>query len=83
MIDKPVRFGPDFKSPSRKAKLKATRANGRKDFDSIELRRIIDAASMPLQAMILLGINAGLGQNDIANLHRSHVDLESGWLTAR
>ena len=80
LIDKPVRFGPDFKSPSRKAKLKATRANGRKDFDSTELRRIIDAASMPLKAMILLGINAGLGQNDIANLHRSHVDLESGWL---
>ena len=30
--------------------------------------------------MILLGINAGLGQNDIANLQLSHVDLESGWL---
>lgn len=79
-IDRPMRLGPNFKEPSKKAKRKARRANGKKDFDADELRRIIDAAPMPLRAMILLGINCGFGQTDVANLPRSAVDFERGWI---
>jgi hypothetical protein len=33
-----------------------------------------------LRAMILLGINCGLGNSDCAGLSHSHLDLERGWL---
>jgi integrase len=33
-----------------------------------------------LKAMALLGLNAGLGVTDCANLSETHIDLESGWL---
>lgn len=34
-----------------------------------------------LRAMILLGVNAGFGQSDIASLHERHLDLVNGWAT--
>ena len=37
-------------------------------------------ADPQLRAMTLLGLNAGLGVTDCANLSESHIDLESGWL---
>ena len=33
-----------------------------------------------MQAMILLGINAGLGNRDCAKLEFGHVNLKTGWL---
>ena len=30
--------------------------------------------------MILLGLNAGLGNSDIGNLQKAHLDLKAGWL---
>jgi len=33
-----------------------------------------------LRAMVLLGLNAALGNSDCANLHESHLDLSAGWL---
>lgn len=42
LIDRPVRFGPEFKPPSRVARMKARRANGRKDFTAEEARKIVD-----------------------------------------
>jgi integrase len=43
-----------------------------------ELRQIIDAASKPLRAMVLLGINAGLGNMDCATLPQTAINY--GWL---
>lgn len=34
-----------------------------------------------LRAMVLLGLNGGLGNTDVANLPRSAVDLSRGWIT--
>lgn len=33
-----------------------------------------------LRAMVLLGLNGGLGNSDCANLRESHLDLAGGWL---
>ena len=44
---------------------KARAANGQRMFEAAELRKIIDAASQPLRAMVLLGINCGFGQTDV------------------
>src|SRR5262249_37260182 len=81
LIDKPIRFGPGFKRPSRKT-LRLHRAEqGPKLFTADEVRRMIDGAGPQLKAMILLGINAGFGNADCGNLLMSAVDLEGGWVT--
>jgi integrase len=48
--------------------------------DAAKLRAAIKGASNPMRAMILLGINCGFGQTDIANLPRSAIDLKRKWI---
>ncbi len=40
---------------------------------------MLAAASLPLKAMILLGINSGFGNTDVANLAVRNLDLKGGW----
>jgi integrase len=78
LIDRPVRFGPGFKRPSKKV-IRLNRAEaGPKLFTPEEVRRLIDAAGPSMRAMILLGINCGFGNADCGNLPLSAVDLETG-----
>ena len=80
LVDKPVRFGPDFRPPSKATLRREKQARGIKLFEAEDLRRIIEAARQPLKAMLLLGINAGLGNADVSRLREHHLDLETGWL---
>ena len=84
MIERPVKFGPRFKGPSkmdrRIAKAKTEHQNGVKMFTSDEIRKMIDVADPQLKAMILLGINAGMGNTDVSSLPISALDLKTGWL---
>lgn len=86
LLAAPVRFGPGFKRPSKKV-MRLDRARlGVKLFTREEIRRLLGcppwrpAADGALRAMILLGINAGFGNNDCATLPRSAVDLDAGWI---
>jgi len=79
LIDRPVRYGQQFNKPSRKTLRQNRAKNGKRMFEAEELRTIIDAATLPLRAMILLGINCGFGQSDLSNLPKSALDLENGW----
>jgi integrase len=77
LIDRPLCFGPGFKRPSKKV-LRIHRAQqGQMLFTADEIRRMIDAAPLPLRAMILLGINCGFGNADCGNLPLSALDLEA------
>jgi integrase len=79
-LDKPMRFGPDFKRTSKKV-LRLHRARqGAKLFTAEEVRRLIEAASPVMRAMILLAINGGLGNQDCGTLPLSAVDLDAGSL---
>jgi integrase len=80
LMDRPVRFGPSFRPPSRKILRKARADRGKRMFEADELRRILDTAGTPLRAMILLGINCGLGNADVGLVPLSALDLEKGWL---
>jgi integrase len=80
LIDKPVRFGPVFKLPSRKTMRKDKAAKGAKMFEAPEVRRIIAGADVQFRAMVLLGINCGFGNTDCARLPLSALDLDGGWL---
>ena len=79
-IAKPVVFGPHFKKPPRRVIRKERKQKGKKIFTAAEVRSFIETADQPLRAMILLGINCGLGNTDVGKLSREHLDLESGWL---
>jgi len=80
LIDKPVRYGQQFNKPSKKTLRMARNGRGPRMFEADELRTIIDTATQPLKAMILLGINCGFGQTDVSSLPLSAVDLDSGWV---
>jgi integrase len=80
LFDHLVRFGPQFRRPTKKT-LRIHRAQqGAKLFSAEEVRKLIDAAGQPLKAMILLGINCGLGNSDCGRLPRTALDLDGGWL---
>jgi len=80
LIDRPPVYGESFSVPSAGVLRRHRASKGPRMFEADELRRIIDAAGQPLKAMVLLGINAGLGNGDIAALPIAALDLDGGWL---
>jgi integrase len=80
LVEREVIYGQNFKRPSRKTIRLDKARKGLKLFTAEEVRRLLDAAPVHLKAMLLLGINAGLGNADVGGLRLSHLDLEQGWL---
>jgi len=94
LLEKPMRFGPEFKRPSRDVMRKHRAEQGERYFTADEIRQLlngktvkvkanskrIDGAGPQLRAMILLGINCGYGNTDVACLKRAKVDLVKGWI---
>jgi len=80
LIAVPMQFGEGFKRPSKKSLRLNKAVGGVRMFEADELRRMIDGAMQPLRTMLLLAINAGMGNNDIGLMPLVAVDLESGWL---
>ncbi len=78
IVDSQVRLGPTFREPSKRVLRQARNAAGSRMLEADELRRVLAAATQPLQSMILLGINGGFGNSDVATLPRSAVDLSAG-----
>ena len=81
LIDKPVRYGPDFKRPSNKVLRKHRNKNGERMFEASELVRILDAAGVQLKAMILLAANCAFGNEDCGRLSKTNIDLDNGWIS--
>src|SRR5262249_5057649 len=80
LIERPVRYGPAFRKPSKKVLRKARNERGVRMFEAPELRKILDAAGTQLKAMILLGANCGFGNADCGNLPQAALDLDGGWV---
>jgi integrase len=80
LIEKALRFGPAFVRPSKRTLRLEKAKKGERMFEAEALLKILEAAPMPLRGMILLGVNAGLGNTDIANLQTKQLDLKRGWL---
>lgn len=78
-IPHPVEYGTAFDRPSEKSMRTARADAGERMFEADELRRIIESAAQPLKAMVLLALNTGFGNTDIASLPLSAVDLKAGW----
>jgi integrase len=80
LIDRPVRYGPQFKKPSASVLRRHRAMQGPKLFTAGEIRRMIESAGPSMKAMILLGINCGYGNSDCGNLPLRAVDLETGMI---
>lgn len=79
-IDALPRFGPDFKVASKKQHRKHRADSGKKLFSREEILSLLEAADAKWKAIILLCVNGGLGNTDIAELTFSHLDLDGGWI---
>lgn len=77
LIDRPIRYGSEFQKPSRSVLRRHKAASGPRLLTAEEIRRILAVADPQMQAMVLLGINAGFGNTDCSDLDRSHVDLDN------
>lgn len=51
----------------------------RRTFSAEEIRQLLDQANPQLRAMILLAINCGFGNTDVADLTEQWLDLDGGW----
>jgi integrase len=82
LLDKPMKYGTGFGKPSatlrRKARQSAELENGKRLFEPTHIVSLLNSASVPLRAMILLGINGGMGNSDCARLPVAAVDFERG-----
>jgi integrase len=80
LITAPTRYGSQFKKPSASEMRRHRAKNGERMLEAAQLRDLIDAAPVPLKAMVLLGINAGFGNHDVATLPLAALDLDDGWI---
>ncbi len=80
LIDRPVKYGGQFKKPTLKEKRRSRserdRANGKRIFEPPQVRLMLEQAQGQLRAMILLGINGGFGNTDCAELPIAALDLD-------
>lgn len=81
IIDKPLRFGEAFKKPSQKTMRQHRSKRARKLLTPPQVRALIRKAGVPLKAMVLLGCNCGYGNNDVATLKLSCLNLAKGLVT--
>jgi integrase len=80
LMERAPRYGSEFKKPDKTILRRHRAKNGTKMLEAAQVRSLIDAADVTMRAMILLGINAGFGNTDVATLPLSGLDLERGWL---
>jgi integrase len=79
-IQSPVLYGQGFKRPSKKVMRLQRAKAGAKLFNKEEILRMLEGATTPMRAMILLGINCGFGNADCGNLPVKALDLDNGWV---
>ena len=80
LIERPVLFGAGFAKPSRSVLRRHRTAKGSRMFTAATLRDLLAASGPTIRAMLLLGINCGLGNHDAAALQKKHLDMKGGWL---
>ncbi len=79
LLDRPVKFGPDFKRPKAGVIRKAKNIRGKgRLYTADQVRKLVGGASPMLKVAILLGINAGFGNTDCSSLEADEIDLDAG-----
>lgn len=81
LIDRPVRYGPAFRKPGRRALRLDKAERGERLFSAGEVRRLLAAADVHLRAMVYLALNCAYGNSDVGTLPIAALDLDNGWAT--
>ncbi len=79
-IDRPVRPGDAFKTPSAAALRREREQKADRMFQAEQIRAMLAKANPQLKAMILLGINCAFGNTDCALITKNKLDLDGGWV---
>lgn len=72
-----IDYGREFNRPSSKVLRQEKLTQEKKYFEPQEVRRLLAAAREPVRTMILLALNCGFGNTDIATLTWSVIELDS------
>ena len=80
LVEKPIRYGPTFKRPSKKVLRQHRNKIAKRMFEADELRQLIEAAGPQMKAMILMAANCAFGNNDCGTLPISAIDFDNGWV---
>lgn len=75
LIETPVRLS-TFRPPSKTVIRRARMAKPPRMFEAEEVRAILDAARPVLRTMVLLGLNCGFGNSDVAKLPAAAISGE-------
>ncbi|MDQ7012440.1 MAG: tyrosine-type recombinase/integrase [Planctomycetota bacterium] len=78
LLERPMRFGTEFKKPAKRSMRQSRQARGPRMYESEEIALLLEAAGVQLRAMILLGLNCGMGNTDVASLPGDALDLDRG-----
>lgn len=82
LISEKPALGDEWKRATRK-QIRKAKTNQKRSFSPQEIRSMLDhcakSSKQALRAMILLGVNAGMGNHDCASLEARFVDFETGW----
>lgn len=76
LLERPMRFGPQFKKPSIRHVRADRQKLGSLAFTAEQIKALLAISKPPMTAMILLGINCGFGNTDVATVPISAFDLE-------
>jgi len=79
LIREPVFYGQSFDRPAARALRKDRNEAGPKLFSREQILMILGACDVPMRAMVLLGVNGGLGNSDLGNLPLRALDLDTCW----
>ncbi len=80
LIEKLPRYGAAFDPPTAKTIRLASAAKGSRLFTPEEIQNLLKLANVRLKAHILLALNCGFGQSDLAELTFQAIDLKNGWI---
>lgn len=73
VIDNPIKTGKAFKPPSKAVQRRHRQSQPKKQFSREEILKLVLHAKPQMRAMILLGINGGMGNTDVSSLQHDHI----------
>lgn len=80
LTTKAIRYGSEFGKPGKAVLRRHRAASVPRSLGASLLRELLDAADMQTQAAILLGLNCGYGNHDVAARPLGAVDLDAGFV---
>lgn len=73
LVDRPTNIGMEFKKPPQIAYRQHENAKGDQSLTATEVQSLLKSATVNGRAMILLGVQAGFSNNDLAELPRAAI----------